>query len=239
MKRVKDMILGSLVTLLMLSLTITVFASINRGITVTYADIKLNINGSIITPKDAAGNTVEPFIYNGTTYLPVRAVADALNSTVTWDQMTKTVTIIGGGSGTTIPTDPTTQKLIDVLPPYTGSTSSYYKFFPSTGSESISMGGVDYKNSLRILAYGREETASFNLNGRYTMLTGIIGTIDGNSENAVVSFIGDGNVLKTYEIVGGALPQDFSLDVTGVRQLTVKHHGNYAKDVGLAELMIK
>jgi len=85
MKRIKDMLLGSIVTILMLSLTITAFASINRGITVTYADIKLNINGSIITPKDAAGNTVEPFIYNGTTYLPVRAVADALNSTVTWD----------------------------------------------------------------------------------------------------------------------------------------------------------
>lgn len=114
-----------------------------------------------------------------------------------------------------------------------------YWFYPSMGAQSISMGGVDYKNSLRILAYGPEQTVSFNLNGRYTMLTGIIGTIDGNSNNVMASFIGDGNLLKTFEIVGGALPQDFSLDVTGVRQLTVKHHGNYARDIGFAELMIK
>ncbi|PKM58423.1 MAG: hypothetical protein CVU98_01090 [Firmicutes bacterium HGW-Firmicutes-3] len=93
-------------------------------------------------------------------------------------------------------------------------------------AKSISMGGVDYKNSLKIYAYAVEHTVSFNLNGRYTMLTGIIGTIDGNSKDVVVSFIGDGNVLKTHEIVGGDLPQDFSLDVTGVRQLTVRHHGD-------------
>lgn len=30
--------------------------------------------GVKIEPKDATGETVEPFIYNGTTYLPVRAI---------------------------------------------------------------------------------------------------------------------------------------------------------------------
>jgi hypothetical protein len=32
------------------------------------------IDGVTITPKDVTGNVVDPFIYNGTTYLPVRAV---------------------------------------------------------------------------------------------------------------------------------------------------------------------
>ena len=56
-----------------------------------YDNIKLVIDGATITPKDANGSTVEPFIYNGTTYLPVRAVGNALGKQVSWDGKTKTV----------------------------------------------------------------------------------------------------------------------------------------------------
>ncbi len=35
----------------------------------------------------------EPFIYNGTTYLPVRAVGEAVGKEVAWDNDTKTVTL--------------------------------------------------------------------------------------------------------------------------------------------------
>lgn len=61
--------------------------------TIHFNDIKININGVEITPKDANGESVEPFIINGTTYLPVRAVAEALNKKVNWNGETKTVFI--------------------------------------------------------------------------------------------------------------------------------------------------
>lgn len=54
------------------------------GITVKY-------NGEVQTLKDAAGNTVYPVSYNGTTYLPVRAVSNMLGVAVAWDQSTQTV----------------------------------------------------------------------------------------------------------------------------------------------------
>ena len=47
-------------------------ASGTRTIEVTYRDIKLVVDGAEVTLKDGAGNSIEPFIYNGTTYLPVR-----------------------------------------------------------------------------------------------------------------------------------------------------------------------
>lgn len=47
--------------------------------------IKIVIDGQKINPTDANGNIVEPIIYNGTTYLPVRAVATALGKAVYWD----------------------------------------------------------------------------------------------------------------------------------------------------------
>ena len=56
-----------------------------------YNDIKVTLNGKEITPKDANGKVVEPFIIDGTTYLPVRAVADALGLDVNWDGETNTV----------------------------------------------------------------------------------------------------------------------------------------------------
>ena len=73
--------------------------------TVTYRDIKITLDGQQITPKDANGNPVEPFIIDGTTYLPVRGVADALGLSVDWDGETSTVILASSApaaSSTTI-----------------------------------------------------------------------------------------------------------------------------------------
>ncbi len=61
--------------------------------TAFYNDIKINVNGTLVTPKDVNGNIVEPFIIDGTTYLPVRALANALGENVDWDGSTNTVII--------------------------------------------------------------------------------------------------------------------------------------------------
>lgn len=49
--------------------------------------IKINLNGQSWTPKDP------PITYNGTTYLPVRAVAEAVGLNVGWDATTQTISI--------------------------------------------------------------------------------------------------------------------------------------------------
>jgi hypothetical protein len=62
-----------------------------KALSVTYNDIAIYVNDVKISPKDAGGNAVEPFIADGTTYLPVRAVAEALGLTVSWDGSTKSI----------------------------------------------------------------------------------------------------------------------------------------------------
>ncbi len=57
----------------------------------SYADIKIRLDGEELTPVDANGDYVEPFIIDGTTYLPVRAIASAMRLEVGWDGETKTV----------------------------------------------------------------------------------------------------------------------------------------------------
>ena len=63
----------------------------NQTIAIEYNDIKVTLDGKPVELKDATGKTVEPFTYNGTTYLPVRAVADLLGVDVKWDGDTNTI----------------------------------------------------------------------------------------------------------------------------------------------------
>ena len=55
--------------------------TVGRGVTIYVDDRKIN-------PGDANGNPVEPMLYNGTTYLPIRAVSAALNVPIAWDGTT-------------------------------------------------------------------------------------------------------------------------------------------------------
>ena len=66
-------------------------SAISKTVEVVYNNIKLNIDGTEITPKDANGNVVEPFNFNGTVYLPVRAVGEALGKDVSWDDIVKPI----------------------------------------------------------------------------------------------------------------------------------------------------
>lgn len=59
--------------------------------TLTYRDIVITLDGDVITPKDAGGKIVEPFVIDGTTYLPVRGISGALDLDVDWDSDTNTV----------------------------------------------------------------------------------------------------------------------------------------------------
>jgi hypothetical protein len=56
-------------------------------------DISVELNAVRLVFKDVNGQTVYPIIYNGTTYLPVRAVSALMNEPVEWDASSKTVYI--------------------------------------------------------------------------------------------------------------------------------------------------
>lgn len=93
-EKIKGFIAGVIVMTLLFTMTVSSFAtSGSRSIIATFNDVKLYVNQNLITSKDASGNTIEPFISNGTTYLPVRAVADALGQDVTWVDATKSIYI--------------------------------------------------------------------------------------------------------------------------------------------------
>lgn len=98
----------SLVLILVLLLSLAVPASAATGTksaSIIYRGIKIVVGGTEICPCDNAGNKTEPFIIGSTTYLPLRAVANALGLGVQWTASTSTIDLYSGdkvnyGSGT-------------------------------------------------------------------------------------------------------------------------------------------
>lgn len=58
-------------------------------------DFTVVVDGTVCAFADANGNTVYPLLYQGSTYLPVRAIGELMGKTVDWDGKTNTVTLSG------------------------------------------------------------------------------------------------------------------------------------------------
>lgn len=93
MKKILQGLITGIIIGAILTSGVALADNIQETIRAVYMNIKLVVDGEEIIPKDENGNVVEPFIYNGTTYLPVRAVGKAFNKDVNWDGDTATVYI--------------------------------------------------------------------------------------------------------------------------------------------------
>lgn len=60
---------------------------------IEYRNIQVSLDGKVLDLRDAKGNTVEPFMFGGTNYIPARALAESLGLNVAWDGATSTVVL--------------------------------------------------------------------------------------------------------------------------------------------------
>ena len=73
------------------AITQNVAATISTDITVT-------VDGVARTFTDVNGNVVYPMVYNGSIYLPLRAIGNLMGKSVNWNSATSTVTLSGAQS---------------------------------------------------------------------------------------------------------------------------------------------
>ncbi len=83
---------GVLVVVLLLAMSVTVLAS-DGSLTITIHPIRIIVNGEVFQPKDVNGQDVMVFTVNGTTYAPLRALAEAYGLEVGYDSATNTATV--------------------------------------------------------------------------------------------------------------------------------------------------
>ncbi len=242
-KRLQGLIAGVLVGTILTSGA--VFAKqASEMINVVYDNIKILIDGKEYQPTDALGNTVEPFIYNGTTYLPVRAIANAFDKEVDWEAQTSTVTL---GSKN--------YDWLDQMGYVDYETTGYKNALQSWSKESnkatdgnlydrglhftlyTTSGGED---GVRVLNDGTVESyqnVEYMLNNQYKTFEGKIVCADThnycyNTDQIIVKYYGDGNLLYTSPpMTKGTNAVSFNIDVSGYKilkiSLSVVNPGKY------------
>ena len=184
--------------------------------------------------RDANGKSVETFAYNGTTYVPLRAVSQSLGKDVSYDGKTQRV-YIG--------TNPNTTKyLMDVCPPYQVSNTYQVRSLANTSDKNRTMGGRQYGNGIYMYTgYGTENNALFNLDGQYDSLTATVGHVDGSGSVDVSLFFYVDDVLKASFTIGSEdLPKDVIIPLDGGLQLKVlaKASGG-SSSVNVANMIVK
>ena len=83
---------GLILTVLVAALCVTATATSKRSIQVEDG-IGITLNGATFTPRNANGKEVSVFLYNGTTYVPVRAISEAMGMDVSFNSATRTVVL--------------------------------------------------------------------------------------------------------------------------------------------------
>lgn len=196
---------------------------VTKNITVEYADIKLVVDGVQVTPKDANGAVVEPFVYNGTTYLPVRAVGNAISKEVAWDGTTKTV-YIGDVPG---------QLNNKYLEPYQHDSwdTGVYK---GDAAKSFSMMGKKYTQGIAMCYDGY---ADYSLNGHYESVSFDVGHVDSSNSGAATLYVyADGELVQQIEMTGDMQTKHVEVKVDNALQLKLALDGGLTR-YGVANIM--
>lgn len=192
-----------------------------KTITAQYMGIQLVVDGVAVVPKDANGKVVDPFVSEGTTYLPVRAIGEALGKKVTWDGKTRTV-YIGQVPGTE-------ESWMTKLPPYQVNKDSLVydgtdpKASFTVGGETKTTGIVLF-DAVQKLSNTTDDAASafalWNPNGLYKTMTFTIAHSTNKINSRYATNSGtldiylDGELWNSYDLKWDAGPQTITVPLS-------------------------
>lgn len=172
----------------------------NRSLSIRY-------NGEEQQMYNAAGERVYPISYQGTTYVPIRAAADILNTPVTWDEETYSV-LLGR------PDD--SLDFIDAFQPYSSKYSGENTLpVPSSAGRTETIGGKEYDHWLKLPS---NQILYYALDGNYTTLT-----FDAYTEEGFVLYFYNDNQVVCREIVieAGTPIATYTVNVSGISELRI------------------
>lgn len=227
----KNMLLGGILALTMVNGS-ALATTVSEFIEVSYIGITVYINGIKTPVKDTTGAETEPFVHNGTTYVPLAFISQSLGEPVQWDGTTNSIYI--GQSATS------NNYLLDVCPPYqvNGNTSS------TDGTAVFKMAGKTYTNGYSSKLYNNVESeVLFNLDGKYDSFDYIFGHVDDADTGSGTAYIYlDGKLAKEFDFAADKLPEQQHIDLNGALQMKIvlKAGGYYnTSTYGFAEMIVK
>ena len=174
--------------------------------------VDIYVDGVEMKPTDANGKPVDTFVYNGTTYVPLRAVSQYLGKNVNYDGKNQRV-YIGEAPGMK-------QYLVNVCPPYQ---EDSYESYPT-----VTMTGKKYANAFRLGSYSSGGWALYNLNGQYQTLSFDMGHLDGDPMYDVTLNIYLDNVLAfSVDMSAEDMPEHYTVPLRGALQMKMEMTNGY------------
>lgn len=82
---IKGFVLGFIFAVIICAFCIPALAALADKTITVQQGVTVYLDDQPLDMKDANGNTVEAFVYNGTTYLPARAAANAVGKSIVYD----------------------------------------------------------------------------------------------------------------------------------------------------------
>lgn len=158
MKKLTTWLVSALAVLLLTTPALAASGEVNAVL--NYSNIEISVDGVKITPVDVTGNSTEPFTINGTVYLPIRAISEAVGYDVTWDESTNTVVVTtkAGGAWYSFQNDGVTEIT-------SSSMDQYFKEGTAlAGVEALLEAGQVYVNNQQV-PVSANDTDSFVING--------------------------------------------------------------------------
>lgn len=227
-QKMKGFILGVVFTLVMVSTVNVVASSVKANIEVIYNNIKLVVDGKPVElGKDSANKKIEPFIYNGTTYLPVRAVGEAMGKKVDWDGKTSTV-YLGEKPGEV-------NYMTETIEPYD---NYYVDLYKLDSPNKLNIAGKEY-NTAYLGRTVSNAKLQFNLNSEYTSLSFDLGpSTRYSSTPSNLHVYLDNKLYKSYEVTENSPIQTINIDLKGVNQLRFEFKSNWT-GIGIGDPIIK
>lgn len=209
---IKRVFTSVFILLITLALALAAVAATNLEVISAYLNhtVSIEYEGSELEMYDVLGNEVYPITYDGTTYLPLRALADLFDVSVDYDDETKTVTL---GA------DELASDFIDDLTPYAGNYSLLDGIILSVDDKTKSIAGETYDHWIYL---DSTQYLYYNLDGNYTDLD-FFAYCPSSSRNDRydLCFYGDGELIETFKVHEHSLPSECSVDLTGVKELRI------------------
>lgn len=207
-----------------------------KTIDVLVGGINIYVDGVLQEPKNVKGDPVQPIVWEGTTYLPVRAVTNMLtDKEVNWDQASMSVYI---GKQ---PAAPSVQ--LDKLEIYNPNSAYAFMFVDSKAAFQKADKTVEAYNRLRVSFdgnYAENHTgyATYILDSQYSKLTGKLDveyTQIGTKKGIGLAFYsvdsyGEENLIQKYFVRAGDPPVNVEVPLIGVATLKIKRIGAWDED---------
>jgi len=231
-QKLKYFVVGLLVATILGQTVVPVVAA---GLEATLNMVNITMNGKIIAKAGEnfmlSNGTQVPYsiVYNGTTYLPMRKVAELCGKEVSWDGATSTVGINDIGYAAPVATPTPTPVPKEEVIPITDLVQFKGQGFSQGATFKVRQQEV-YAANCYNTPYTEGNSSTYILDKKYITISGTIAFVDGAksyyNSYRLLRVIGDGQVLARLYTSEGATAYQFNIDVSGVTELTIECGGS-------------